>query len=1083
MTISALSHEPDGLEKVWKMSASVPNAVHDCVHNLVARTVTNQPGAPAVCAWDGELTYDKLNELAIKLAGQLVNLKIGPGDIVPLCFEKSLWTAVAVLGVVKTGAGFVILDRFLPEERLRAIVEQTRAKLILSSVLQRDLASRLSQENTVISVGPSLAADVDGPVLSPNHPAPHPSSIVYVVFTSGSTGIPKGCVISHENLCSALHHQIPCLGYEPTSRVFDFASYSFDITIHNLFATWVTGGCVCIPNDAERKENLAKAMTRMKATLVHLTPTVARLLDPNAVPTLETLILVGEMVTEYDSKTWWGKTRQLINAYGPTECTSYSTLNYRSSTPDMLGSIGVAKGAVTWVVDPQNHDTLLPWGQTGELLVEGPIVGLGYLNDGEKTAAAFIEAPSWLLQGAFGVQGRRGRLYKTGDLARYDEEGNIMIIGRKDTQVKIRGNRIELGEVECRVHDCMPEVTRVVAEAVVPKGSTGHVLASFLHIPTTNSTESLGARLFSISKDVEAELAQHLPLYMIPTLFFTVPELPLTLTGKVDRKLLREMVASMSVEELAQQMAIPGEKRIPRTDAERGLRDLWAQVLNIGKDSIGIDDSFFRLGGDSMLAMKLVGEGRKIGIGLTLADIFQQPVLGELSKLMSRARMDELFDETPLGTSLLDADVSDGLISHIESSSIIPADDIAEILPLTDMQENFILDGFSENRHFVDYYYLDLGPRVNLTRLKESCRELLEAFPIIRATFVHYKGKHWAAIPKHLDLPFHLTDVESDLQDALADFCLHDIASFKRNQPIILFTLLRHERQGVRLIMRLSHAQYDAISIGVIFKALIGSYHGQKTPRRFTFSTYLAHLVRQRPTSMSYFKNLLKGAKYTDMKSHFLPNQIPSTIPIPYRIENEILSPKIPPDITPASFMSAAWGLFLSQLLNQDEVIYGRLLNGRNASVPGIEELVGCCINVVPVRVTPSRFSAKQLVQSVQAQFGALAEADSFGFEEVIQNCTDWPTGARIYSCTMHQNVDEDLAFEMDGWFIGQLRRFENDRRLPFFMYMISFPRGERLGVQIYAHSHMLSVERATELLEGFCPVVERLAAALEEKN
>ena len=425
MATSQICHELDGLRSVWKLGATLPEAVHESIGSLVARTVAKQPGAPAVCAWDGELTYGKLDELASKLACQLVNLGIGSGDIVPLCFEKTMWTVVSVFGVVKAGAGFVILDRLLPEKRLQVIVQQTQSNLILTSLLNCELTSRLSQ--TTVLVGPALAKD-DRPILSKSYPTPHPSSIVYVVFTSGSTGVPKGCVISHENLCSALHYQIHILGFKPTSRVFDFASYSFDVAIHNIFAALVIGGCVCIPNDTHRMDNLENSMAQMQATIVNLTPTVARLLNLEAIPTLETLILLGEMVTEYDSKARWGRI-QLINAYGPTECTSLSTINYTASNPAMLESIGVGKGAVTWIVDPKNHNILLEWGDIGELLIEGPIVGLGYLHDPENTVAAFIEDPQWLVQGAFGIPGRRGRLYKTGDLVRYGKDGNIMIFG------------------------------------------------------------------------------------------------------------------------------------------------------------------------------------------------------------------------------------------------------------------------------------------------------------------------------------------------------------------------------------------------------------------------------------------------------------------------------------------------------------------------------------------------------------------------------------------------------------------------------------------------------------------------------
>ncbi|KAJ5312432.1 Nonribosomal peptide synthetase dtxS1 [Penicillium antarcticum] len=1066
------------MEKVWRVGTTVPETIHDHVHKCVAQTVLKQPQSPAVCAWDGELSYAELDRLARKLAGQLVVLGVQPGEIVPLLFEKSLWTAVAVLGVVKAGAGFVILDRFLPESRLQSIVKLSEPKYILTSVSNRDQAERLSPGAPVV-VGPSLGADDDGPFLPNDHPAPHPSSIVYVVFTSGSTGNPKGCMVSHENLCSALHHQIPCLGYTPESRVFDFASYSFDITIHNMFATWWTGGCVCIPSDVDRTENLAKTMTRMQASLVHLTPTVARLLDPESVLTLDTLILLGEMITDHDIKPWWGRVKRLINAYGPTECTSYSALNYQASSPTMLASIGIGKGSVVWVVDSEDHHILLPWGQPGELLIEGPIVGLGYLNDPEKTEATFIEDPRWLIEGGCGVPGRHGRLYKTGDLGMYSEDGSIVILGRKDTQVKIRGNRIELGEVECEVQDCMPEVSRVVAEAIRPQQSKSHILAVFLCMP--GSTSGPDAEMINVSKETVARLAQKVPMYMLPSLFFSMAELPLTLTGKLDRRRLREIGSSWSMEKVV--LAASSDKRPPRTREEDELRSLWAHIFNIDQCLIGIDDDFFHLGGDSMSALQLVGAARKVGSLLTLASIFQNPILSAMSKAATRAlSIDIPLTHNSLGLTFIDEDMRDDLTAHIATSIGLKDSDVAEVLPLTDMQEYYIRDGMTENRQFVDYYYLDLGPDVDIPRLKSSCRQIMELFPIITATFVLYQGQHFAVTPKILQLPFGIIDVTQDLPDATATLCLEDISIFERYQTIVRFTLVRHQSQGMRLILRLSHAQYDAVSIGLIFKAM-GEFYRSSTPaKRPTFSHYIAHISQRRPSSISYFKRVLGDVCFTEMSTQFLPMNPPTTA-VPYRLQNEILTPRTHPGITLASVMSAAWAIFLSKLLNCNDIVFGRLINGRNAPLPGIEELVGCCINVSPARVSlkSPKMTVKDLIQDVQNQFAALGDADALGFEEAVRECTTWPAGKGIYTATMHQNVEEDLPFEFEDGFTGHLRRFENDRRLPFFLYMISYPRGDKMGVEIFSHTRMVCEEKARLLLDRFCPVVEQVAEALRE--
>ena len=270
---------------------------------------------------------------------------------------------------------------------------------------------------------------------------------------------------------------------------------------------------------------------------------------------------------------------------------------------------------------------------------KGRLSVAGYLNDPEKTAAAFIEDPAWLLQGAPGRPGRHGRLYKTGDLVRYNEDGSLTFIGRKDAQVKIRGQRVELGEVEHRVQECMPEARQVVAEVIVPQGeNSSPALAVFLqmkdNVMETDEAEPATAKILPIAADIEAKLAEHLPSYMVPTVFFSMRELPMTATGKTDRRRLREIGGSFSVQQLAEmQTAGRGTKRQPTTQVERQMQTIWAQVLNIDPATIGLDDSFFQLGGDSIAAMKVVGEARKVGVELAVADIFRHPTLEHIAHL------------------------------------------------------------------------------------------------------------------------------------------------------------------------------------------------------------------------------------------------------------------------------------------------------------------------------------------------------------------------------------------------------------------------------------------------------------------
>ncbi|KAK5988376.1 N-benzoylphenylalaninol synthetase apmA [Cladobotryum mycophilum] len=531
------------LLQIWEWNGTMPENIDRCVHKMIEDQVKIRPGASAVEAWDGQITYAELDELSNKVASQLVELGVTTNMLLPVCFEKTLWTPVAAYGVLKAGAAFVLLDPNLPEERLRTIVSTTGSNVILSSAANMELSSRLSDKQLrVVKVSPHLR-ELAAPTAYPGPESQSASSLMFTVFTSGSTGTPKGAMMSHEGYASCLHHQLVDLGFNSDSRVFDFASYSFDISVHNIIATFVAGGCLCIPSDNDRKFNMTKAMQSMRCTLTDLTPTVAGLLDPSTLPDLKTLILAGEAVTVNDAQRWWGKV-DLVNAYGPAEC-NISTISCRASCPEEVSRIGRGAGLLTWVVDPQDCDRLAPPGSVGELLLEGPLVGMGYLNDPIKTAAVFINGPKWLLEGLSTDQpGRLGRLYKTGDLVTYSSDGSLTYFGRKDTQVKIRGQRVELGEVEHNVQECISFTCKVVAEVVKPGQGAGPVLAAFIEtedeaIPVVNEP-----KVFSISDEDMAKIKKRLPSHMVPSMFFAMRALPMTPTGKVNRKGLREVACT-----------------------------------------------------------------------------------------------------------------------------------------------------------------------------------------------------------------------------------------------------------------------------------------------------------------------------------------------------------------------------------------------------------------------------------------------------------------------------------------------------------------------------------------------------------
>jgi amino acid adenylation domain-containing protein len=430
---------PGDYKELWKWNWEVPKAVERCIHEVFAEQACARPEAPAICAWDGELTYGELDSLSTRLAHYLVELGVVPETVVPLYFEKSMWTTVAMLGVLKAGGAFLLLDPLLPPARLEMLCRKVRATVGVASRschaglqdLQVVSASVILDSESVAQLPPST-----GPpkvAVLPNHTA-------YVVFTSGSTGEPKGCRMEHRSSSSAVVTHGPALGINQNTRALQFAAYSFAGALAETLLSLVSGGCVCIPSEQERREGLAQAIVKLSANWSFMTSTTLETINMGSVPTLRTICVGGEPI-RLSQINQWATHLHLRQTYGSTEISgivSSAKLDANSTT----GDVGKAATGRYWIVSPADYHKLAPIGAAGEILVEGPTIGREYIDEHSSTAAAFIQPPSW--RARFGEASDIMRFYKTGDLGRYQADGSLQLLGRKDTQVKLRGQRIEL---------------------------------------------------------------------------------------------------------------------------------------------------------------------------------------------------------------------------------------------------------------------------------------------------------------------------------------------------------------------------------------------------------------------------------------------------------------------------------------------------------------------------------------------------------------------------------------------------------------------------------------------------------------
>jgi amino acid adenylation domain-containing protein len=629
-----------------------------CIHQLFEAQVESTPEAVAVRFEDQQLTYRELNKNANQLAYYLQTLGVKPEVLVGICVERTIEMVIGLLGILKAGGAYVPIEPNYPLARIRYMLEDSTAPLLLTQSHLKAQLSELEHESVVVYLD-----EVD----LANQPTENPLSnnfakdLAYVIYTSGSTGKPKGVMIEHfgaVNLATFQHHYFHT---NTDSRILQFASLSFDAATWEVLMSLCSGATLQLVPMSQIQTDLTDILQKQAITHATLPPSVLNVLSNSNLSHLKYLIVAGEACSPELVRQWTQPGRHFINAYGPTEttvCASVFECTPDGDKPPIGQSIANTR---IYILDKNNQP--LPPSIPGELCIAGDGLARGYLNRPELTAEKFIEVELF---------GKTERIYKTGDLAKWLPDGNLEYLGRIDHQVKLRGFRIELGEIEATLiqHEN-------VKEAVVILQTDNPRLVAYV---------TLAIPIDEVTGVLRTWLRARLPEYMLPASFTVLDKLPLTPNGKIDRN----------------SKELSGENFIaPRSHKEKRLADIWCQVLGI--DKIGIHDNFFELGGHSLQAVQLVSKiSLATNIEISVKQLFLYPTIAQLATTRPAKRKNHSIGELIMSSAHFQLERR-SLLSLLAAKKIPPVNAAAlgylpdSILEQSDLSREEMLEQWVEN--------------------------------------------------------------------------------------------------------------------------------------------------------------------------------------------------------------------------------------------------------------------------------------------------------------------------------------------------------------------------------------------------
>ncbi|KAM0334989.1 hypothetical protein ACHAQA_000023 [Verticillium albo-atrum] len=993
-----------------------------CVHSLFSNRARALPEAPAVCAGDGDFSYRSLARLVQRLASYLMQWGVRPGVAVPVVLGKTRWSIVSMLAVLKAGGCMVPVDG---EDRgmVEAVVKQINPKVILVTEM---VASKLHLFNDgVIVVNEALFSTH----LSADSPTRKASGddVACILFPAGSSRAKelRGFAYSHTALSSAFLAQGPALQIDQSSRVLQISSFSIDTALVETLATLVHGGCICIPSPTERKRDIDGAIRRMAVNWTYMTPILARRLNPADLPSLKVTCFRTRGLDEDTCSPWMEHTKMLL-VYGCLEICPLGISAFEATCGDDIQRVAKPFLGKFWIANTEDASKLVPTGAIGELCIESPIIAQKFVR-----GQPLKPLTQKLDQADDGRQ--MVRYIKTSQRVRYLDDGSMELLPSSRQDMAVDGKVVEAAKVERELRRSLGQGVDTAVEAVICQDGT-HLLAAFVQLDKMwDGSEDLAQlsattreRAFFAKKFADASLQNTLPPHMIPSVYIPVKRLPVTTAMKINRRKLQKMVKGLTEGQLLAISSVSPQKQarntrmkpLPLTQVEERMRSIWADLLEIGEETIDGNQSFMKLGGGTHLAAQLVIESNRAGMSVPITDVLRGASLTELCQSVtlssdamlsadlasSRRSMD-----SPSGTLLDEAFIDEVIAAQLG----VERKSIKDVCEASSSQIRSLEVGMMKDHGDVTYFTLNISRLQSVKRLEAACFGLCMTHPILRSAFVTHERKVYQVAVRSFSPDFKKMQCPSWRLSALtAKLIKKDQEEpLALGQPITRFFHVDSGSQST-LIMRLSKAQYDELSIPIMVQDLKKFYTATESPPRrpthfeFLRSAQLSNLEGAR----NHWTSLLEGAKMTQV----VPRAKPAALSTSVKTIREKVSVTSLASlgITLDTVVKAAWAIVLANLSASGDVLFGEIVDGRHVRLAdggSVSGVVGPTGNTIPVRVRfgDAYTTPMDILQAVHGQRVLSIPFENMGWRDIIRDSLKASCFAP-FSTAVHHQTHED---------------------------------------------------------------------------